>query len=71
MTDTLGYMEQKKDRFLNEWNPKKILSNEFAPKKDMSFLSCWKRYKTEKNECTNSKSAGNFAKINTTWENDL
>ena len=51
---------------------KKILEQRICTKKkDMSFLSCWKRYKTEKNECTNSKSAGNFAKINTTWENDL
>ena len=50
---------------------KKSWATNFYQKKDMSFLSCWKRYKTEKNECTNSKSAGNFAKINTTWENDL
>ena len=51
--------------------PKKILSNEFLPKKRHEFSVLLKTLQNWKNECTNSKSAGNFAKINTTWENDL
>ena len=50
---------------------KKFLSNEFAPKKDMSFLSFKNVTKLEKMKALIQRSAGNFAKINTTWENDL
>ena len=51
--------------------PKKNLEQRICTKKRHEFSVLLKTLQNWKNECTNSKSAGNFAKINTTWENDL